>query len=520
MDDEDYGTGSKRRLADAGDNKGKKRFVWPEALHRDFVAAVFDIGLKNANSRQLQEMLPVSHMITMDNIKSHLLKFRLQRDRSRDDYVSHYEMSVTELKSGGHGAGLLPTRRNSSSSAAAAASTNHLTAAQVSSNAQAADLARIAAQQKAFIVENSVRLQNQIDNIANVIAEQTTFLQVLKNSIAKQVTLHGQLATKLAQLNPSYMLSNTGAGGPLDGPPGVPPGVPGGPGGDPQQQMLHQRVLAGPPSDLGSAGAGTTRTELQIMSEMRSHMDMHRQLLMRKEDQLSQYVKGPPHPTRSATMDSSGSGSGSTSHAATSVAGDNGRSDGGALDGAGGASVYHYSEGGESAAHCAGYWAATDAAVGGGAAAYGPMGHASSSSSSSSGASGYAGGHSMHDEQGRHLPAGAHSSSSSSNSSGSGLEAHADDLKVRWPAWKCHRHPCIGSHPGTPTPPPPLTTSRRRRTPQSQTGTGITTFWCKISSLSSSTQSSSDDLLKQPLSRSKAPKHTTRLAVFTFTYPF
>ena len=25
----------------------------------------------------------------------------------------------------------------------------------------------------------------------------------------------------------------------------------------------------------------------------------------------------------------------------------------------------------------------------------------------------------------------------------------------RWPAWKCPRHPCIGSHPGTPTPPPP-----------------------------------------------------------------
>ena len=25
-------------------------------------------------------------------------------------------------------------------------------------------------------------------------------------------------------------------------------------------------------------------------------------------------------------------------------------------------------------------------------------------------------------------------------------------LKVRlWPAWKCHRQPCIGSHPGTPT---------------------------------------------------------------------
>lgn len=24
---------------------GKKRFVWPESLHKDFIAAVFDIGM-------------------------------------------------------------------------------------------------------------------------------------------------------------------------------------------------------------------------------------------------------------------------------------------------------------------------------------------------------------------------------------------------------------------------------------------------------------------------------------------
>lgn len=31
---------------DKEDNpNGKKRFVWPESLHKDFIAAVFDIGM-------------------------------------------------------------------------------------------------------------------------------------------------------------------------------------------------------------------------------------------------------------------------------------------------------------------------------------------------------------------------------------------------------------------------------------------------------------------------------------------
>lgn len=45
-------------------NKLKKRFVWPESLHRDFVSAVFDIGLKNSTSKLLLQMLPQSKAIS------------------------------------------------------------------------------------------------------------------------------------------------------------------------------------------------------------------------------------------------------------------------------------------------------------------------------------------------------------------------------------------------------------------------------------------------------------------------
>lgn len=53
---------STQEIIDA--NKLKKRFVWPESLHRDFVSAVFDIGLKNSTSKLLLQMLPQSKAIS------------------------------------------------------------------------------------------------------------------------------------------------------------------------------------------------------------------------------------------------------------------------------------------------------------------------------------------------------------------------------------------------------------------------------------------------------------------------
>ena len=62
---------------------------------------------------------------------------------------------------------------------------------------------RQAALEKIYILENSLRLKGQIDNIANYIAEQSTFLFSLKNSISRQTKLHAQLINKLSQLDPS-----------------------------------------------------------------------------------------------------------------------------------------------------------------------------------------------------------------------------------------------------------------------------------------------------------------------------
>ena len=68
---------------------------------------------------------------------------------------------------------------------------------------------RQAALEKSYIQDNSLRLKNQIENIANYIAEQSSFLFSLKNSISRQTKLHAQLLNKLSQLDPSSTAGGT-----------------------------------------------------------------------------------------------------------------------------------------------------------------------------------------------------------------------------------------------------------------------------------------------------------------------
>lgn len=77
----------------------RRRFVWSDPLHQDFVAAVFDIGLKCASPKLLLEMMPVVDGLTSEHIKSHLQKYRLHRQRSREEFLKSYGY-LTDLDGG------------------------------------------------------------------------------------------------------------------------------------------------------------------------------------------------------------------------------------------------------------------------------------------------------------------------------------------------------------------------------------------------------------------------------------
>lgn len=86
-----------RRKQKATDGRWSKRFTWPENLHRDFVAAIFDVGLKHSSPSAILEHMPEHEQINSERIKSHLQKYRMNRNKSKREFMTAYDSSVTSL---------------------------------------------------------------------------------------------------------------------------------------------------------------------------------------------------------------------------------------------------------------------------------------------------------------------------------------------------------------------------------------------------------------------------------------
>ena len=83
------------------DGRWSKRFTWPEDLHRDFVSAIFDVGLKQSSPATVLEQMPAHEQITTERIKSHLQKYRLHRQKSKKEFMSSYTATMQKLNAEG-----------------------------------------------------------------------------------------------------------------------------------------------------------------------------------------------------------------------------------------------------------------------------------------------------------------------------------------------------------------------------------------------------------------------------------
>ncbi len=109
------------------DGRWSKRFTWPEDLHRDFVSAIFDVGLKHSSPSTIMEHMPKHEQINTERIKSHLQKYRLHRVKSKKEFISSYEASLRNFQQ----------NQNSSSSnlvSGAGEVAAHLTASAIGNN--------------------------------------------------------------------------------------------------------------------------------------------------------------------------------------------------------------------------------------------------------------------------------------------------------------------------------------------------------------------------------------------------
>ena len=82
---------------------------WSESDHRDFVTAIFEIGLKNSSPSALLEFMAENDDLTVERIKSRLQKFRLKREESKAEFLSSYDDIMARYKSDEAVSGLVPT---------------------------------------------------------------------------------------------------------------------------------------------------------------------------------------------------------------------------------------------------------------------------------------------------------------------------------------------------------------------------------------------------------------------------
>jgi SHAQKYF class myb-like DNA-binding protein len=86
---------------DKNDGRWSKRFTWPDDLHRDFVSAIFDVGLKHSSPSTVMEHMPPHEQITTERIKSHLQKYRLHRQKAKKEFMTSYQQTMEQINADG-----------------------------------------------------------------------------------------------------------------------------------------------------------------------------------------------------------------------------------------------------------------------------------------------------------------------------------------------------------------------------------------------------------------------------------
>eukprot|EP01041_Mallomonas_annulata_P004024 gene4024-8014_t len=69
---------------------------FPSELDNEFALAIFELGLKLSSPKTIMKLLPPFEDLTLENIKSHLQKFRVNKERSKDEFIKFYDEYMHE----------------------------------------------------------------------------------------------------------------------------------------------------------------------------------------------------------------------------------------------------------------------------------------------------------------------------------------------------------------------------------------------------------------------------------------
>ncbi|KAF0698795.1 Aste57867_10584 [Aphanomyces stellatus] len=191
----------------AGGNSGRKyerrtkRFIWPDELHRLFVAAVFDVGLKNASPKALLNLMGTPACmsgLTTEHLKSHLQKYRLNYDRSRVEFLKFFDESVSESTK-------QHKRKNKAMQPGAVTSLFPICPKKRKSSDDmdepSSDDDEDGADQKvAKVVDATINITRQLDVQSKTLQMQKQFQEEIQQQLYEQALLQRQLQERLAEV--------------------------------------------------------------------------------------------------------------------------------------------------------------------------------------------------------------------------------------------------------------------------------------------------------------------------------
>jgi SHAQKYF class myb-like DNA-binding protein len=87
--------------------------AWSESTHRRFVESIYEIGVKHASPSVILENMTCSHdALTSERVKSHLQKYRNNKDKSKEEFFFEYDgwlqKALTVGAAGGANSSLVP----------------------------------------------------------------------------------------------------------------------------------------------------------------------------------------------------------------------------------------------------------------------------------------------------------------------------------------------------------------------------------------------------------------------------
>jgi SHAQKYF class myb-like DNA-binding protein len=86
------------RFDDAANKFDVKLFdlPFPKNMQGSFASAIFELGLKHASPKILMPLMPHDTTLSTEHIKSHLQKYRIHHQRSKEEFLTFYDSYMQE----------------------------------------------------------------------------------------------------------------------------------------------------------------------------------------------------------------------------------------------------------------------------------------------------------------------------------------------------------------------------------------------------------------------------------------